>query len=262
MQLAKLTATTRGVDRTIVLRPDEAVTIGRSSDCDVPLRDSKVSRRHCQLSFAHGQVVVVDLGSSHGIQHRGVRKPLVALAAGDGFHVGSTFVRFETMVEADDATVAAWFGPGGPYERRVPAPGAGPDDAGDELAVDDAPAPPPPPPPQPQPDVAPVVAAPPVPPVPPRAPVDDATVPSPAPARSGWDAYVPADADQPVRLGEPLRRAEDARPRAAAPDKAFAARLAAEAVVFAIHMLLCLALLAGLKLAVGFDVYRALGIGQ
>ena len=41
---------------------------------------------------------------------------------------------------------------------------------------------------------------------------------------------------------------------------AHAARLAAEAVVFGMHMALCIALLVGLKLAVGFDLYAAFGL--
>ncbi len=249
MQVAKLTATTRGEARAFAIRTDEAVTMGRSSGCDVPLRDGKVSRRHCQLSFAQGQVVVVDLGSSHGIQHRGVRKPLVALAVGDGFHLGDTFVRFAEAVDADAATLAAWFGPGGPHERRA---AAGADDDGEDAAdLDAVPAASAPMP------VAGADARP--------APVfaDEAPPAPPSPARSGWDAYVPEPARAPVRLGEPIARAEEARPRAAAASAgtAFSARLAAEAVVFSMHMALCVALLVGLKLAVGFDLYRALGLG-
>jgi len=250
MQVAKLTATTRGEAREIAIRTDEAVTMGRSSGCDVPLRDAKVSRRHCQLSFAQGQVVVVDLGSSHGIQHRGVRKPLVALAVGDGFHLGDTFVRFAEAVAADEATLAAWFGPGGRHERRA---ATGADDDGDDAA-DPAPAPPVA---GPSPTGAPFAEARPMPVFADEAPSASAA----APARSGWDAYVPEPARAPVMLGEPVRRADDARPRAAAPaSTAFAARLAAEAVVFGMHMALCIALLVGLKLAVGFDLYAALGL--
>lgn len=246
MQVAKLTATTRGEARAFAIRTDEAVTMGRSSGCDVPLRDGKVSRRHCQLSFAQGQVVVVDLGSSHGIQHRGVRKPLVALAVGDGFHLGDTFVRFAEAVDADAATLAAWFGPGGPHERRA---ATGADDDGDE-AGDLDPAPP---------AGAPVAVA----------GVDARPAPvfadeAPPAARSGWDAYVPEPPRAAVRLGEPVRRADDARPRAAAASAstALSARLAAEAVVFSMHMALCVALLVGLKLAVGFDLYALFGLAQ
>lgn len=249
MQVAKLTATTRGDERSIALRPDEGVTLGRSSGCDVPLRDTKVSRRHCQLSFAQGQVVVVDLGSSHGIQHRGMRKPLVALAVGDGFHLGDTFVRFHEVLDVDDATVAAWFGPGGRHERRAAGADADDGDADEPEAAAAAPA-----------DL-------PAPPTPVRdlrpAPVfaDEAPA-APSPARSGWDAYVPpGPARAPTLLGEPVRRVDEARPRAAAPaSTAFTARLAAESIVFGMHMALCLALLVGLKLAVGFDLYRALGL--
>ncbi|MBM3974793.1 MAG: FHA domain-containing protein [Planctomycetes bacterium] len=248
MQVAKLTATTRGEARAFAIRTDEAVTMGRSSGCDVPLRDGKVSRRHCQLSFAQGHVVVVDLGSSHGIQHRGMSKPLVALAVGDGFHLGDTFVRFADAVDADDATLAAWFGPGGPHERRAAI------DADDDVAgagdFDEAPA-----------AGAPVAAdARP-------APVfaDEAAVSPPAtPARTGWDVFVPEPARAPMMLGAPVRRAAGSPPRegAVSAGTTLSARLAAEAVVFSIHMALCVALLVGLKLAVGFDLYALFGLTQ
>ena len=129
MDLARMAATTRGVVTEFVIRPDEAVTLGRSKRCTVPLRDRKVSRRHCQVSFARQQVVAVDLASSHGIQHLGARQQMVVLAPGDGFHLGDTFVRFLAVESVDDAVAAEWFGPGGRHER--PAPAAADDDDGD-----------------------------------------------------------------------------------------------------------------------------------
>lgn len=253
MQIAKLTATTRGEARAIALRPDEAVTLGRSSECDVPLRDAKVSRRHCQLSFAMGQVVAVDLGSSHGLQHRGGRKPLVALAIGDGFHLGDTFVRFQEVVDADEATLAAWFGAGGPHERRAGATDGGDDDGDDVAALaDDLDVGPP----------SPAAAAPSLAWADGVDPAVRAASPAPAPARSGWDAFVPPEPPRaPARDDEPLRLQPEPRPRSAPASKAFAARLAADSIVFSIHMTLCVALLVALKLLAGFDLYRAFGMG-
>lgn len=253
MQVAKLTATTRGEPRAIALRPDEAVSLGRSSECDVPLRDAKVSRRHCQLSFAMGQVVAVDLGSSHGLQHRGGRKPLIALAVGDGFHLGDTFVRFVEVVDVDEATLAAWFGPGGAHERRAAGADGGGDD-GFERADEPA-------------DEAPPAVGDGRQSAPSLVWADEADLHPPAAAsaasaRSGWDAFVPPEPKRPApRDDGPLRLTPEPRPRTATPSKAFTARLAADAIVFSIHMALCVALLAALKLLAGFDLYRALGMG-
>lgn len=247
MELARMTATTRGSATDFLIRPDEAVTLGRSSGCTVPLRDPKVSRRHCQLSFAQGRVVAVDLGSSHGLQHRGERAQLVALGVGDGFHLGETFVRFAAVERVDDAAAAALFAPGGPHERRAAA-----DDDGDDGEPARPPEPPPEPPPSPP--VAPaVVFADEAPPTAGAAPV--------APGRAGWGAF-----DAPVREPDVVRLPPSARrvvgPAAPSAAKSFAARLAAEAVVSAMHLALGVVLLLLVKKAFGFDLYRAFGLGD
>lgn len=250
MDIARIAATTRGVVTEFLIRPDEAVTLGRSRSCTVPLRDRKVSRRHCQLSFARHQVVVVDLDSSHGILHLGVRQQMFALAPGDGVHLGDTFVRFVAVDAVDDAVVAEWFGPGGRHERL--APSLAEDDDGDDIgAADDA-----------VPaeaaaiDLAPAAAA----------PVSAApTSAPPASSGSGWGAFVAGPSAPPadvVLLTDPIRRGAPPGPRPASASKTFTARLAAEAIVSAMHMVLCIAILALAKLAFGFDVYRLFGIAS
>jgi hypothetical protein len=275
MELARMAATTRGVVTDFLIRPDEAVTLGRSSGCTVPLRDPKVSRRHCQLSFAQGRVVAVDLASSHGLLHRGARAPMVALAVGDGFHLGETFVRFVAVDRLDDAAAAALFAPGGAHERRTVA--------GDDVADDEperAPSEPevaatarslppsPPPEPPPGPIVSAVVfadeAAPastPAATVAVRATEAAAAVPPTAAAgRAGWDAYAaPDSAPDVVRLPPSNRRAATSSAPSAA--KSFAARLAAEAIVSAMHLALGVVVLLLVKKAFGFDLYRAFGMG-
>ncbi|MFO0276341.1 MAG: FHA domain-containing protein, partial [Planctomycetota bacterium] len=82
MELARMAATTRGNVADFLIRPDEAVTLGRSSACTVPLRDPKVSRRHCPLSVAQGRVIAGVLASSQGLVLRGARPPVVARAGG------------------------------------------------------------------------------------------------------------------------------------------------------------------------------------
>jgi hypothetical protein len=271
MELARMAATTRGVVTDFLIRPDEAVTLGRSSGCTVPLRDPKVSRRHCQLSFAQGRVVAVDLASSHGLLHRGARAPMVALAVGDGFHLGETFVRFVAVDRLDDAAAAALFAPGGAHERRTVAgddvaddePERAPSEA--EVAATARSLPPPAPP---GPIVPAVVfadeAAPastPAATVAVRATEAAAAVPPTAAAgRAGWDAYAaPDSAPDVVRLPPSNRRAATSSAPSAA--KSFAARLAAEAIVSAMHLALGVVVLLLVKKAFGFDLYRAFGMG-
>jgi serine/threonine-protein kinase len=70
------------------------VTIGRSSECDIKLKASDVSKRHCQLRIDPSQVLVEDLGSANGIAVNGQpvrRSPLkdgdVLEIAGHAFEV-------------------------------------------------------------------------------------------------------------------------------------------------------------------------------
>ncbi|MFN9945773.1 MAG: FHA domain-containing protein [Planctomycetota bacterium] len=265
MELARMAATTRGNVADFLIRPDEAVTLGRSSACTVPLRDPKVSRRHCQLSFAQGRVIAVDLASSHGLLHRGARQPMVALAIGDGFHLGETFVRFVAVERVDDATAAAWFAPGGSHERRsIDADDDGAADDGEQTA-----APPVAPP-------APTVAAASTAPAAAPSVFADEVPPAAAPAVArgrGWEAFAPTPGpgasaatgardghdNDVIRLPPSARRAGGGPGPSAA--TSFAARLAAEAVVSAMHLALVVVLLLLLKKAFGFDLYRAFGMG-
>jgi pSer/pThr/pTyr-binding forkhead associated (FHA) protein len=278
MQVARVTAVTRGDTRTFLLSSGHVVTLGRSSKCTVPLRDRKVSRVHCQLSFDQGHVVAADLDSRHGLQHLGQKKTILAMQVGDGFHIGETFVRFVATVEVDDATVAAWFAPGGIYAPRSAAEAAA-DAEEDEADADDAanevdePAPP-----------APLPSARPAPPAsveappsPPQAPLPDLVVVSPEfaarvaanaePIAAARVAAAPVAATKSqLELGDypdftpEMLRGQPQR-RRASPGKTFAARLAADSIVFSIHMALCLVLLLALRVAVGLDIYRLFGMG-
>ncbi|HEX5051630.1 MAG TPA: FHA domain-containing serine/threonine-protein kinase [Planctomycetota bacterium] len=95
MVKARLQASTRGRTIDFEVCPGQAITLGRSSRCSVTVRDANVSREHCRLSMRGDKVVVVDLGSSHGLTYRGVRCHELEIDVGEGFHVGQTFVRFE-----------------------------------------------------------------------------------------------------------------------------------------------------------------------
>ena len=75
---------------------DRPVTIGRMSECTVPLNDQNVSRRHAEIRPGRGAYVVNDLGSTNGTMVNGTR---IAgeqhLSDGDILSFGSTYVRFE-----------------------------------------------------------------------------------------------------------------------------------------------------------------------
>lgn len=82
-------------DGTRVAISDEPVTIGRLSDCDIPLNDESVSRRHAEVRRQGSDIVVVDLGSTNGTKVNGVGVRQRRLADGDEIAVGSSRLRFE-----------------------------------------------------------------------------------------------------------------------------------------------------------------------
>ena len=51
----------------------EELTVGRSESCDIVLRFSNVSSKHCRLVLARGYWYVVDAGSSNGTTVDGAR---------------------------------------------------------------------------------------------------------------------------------------------------------------------------------------------
>jgi pSer/pThr/pTyr-binding forkhead associated (FHA) protein len=74
---------------------DEPVTIGRSPDCDVVLRDGTVSKHHAEVRREGAGFLLVDLGSLNGtrVNGRGVKEH--RLADGDQVAVGPVALRFE-----------------------------------------------------------------------------------------------------------------------------------------------------------------------
>lgn len=78
-----------GTERDVDL--DGAVlTIGRGSDNDLVLMDSRVSRHHARLHVRHGSLVYTDLNSTNGSRVNGVRVEEVVLGEGDRIEVGDT----------------------------------------------------------------------------------------------------------------------------------------------------------------------------
>lgn len=74
--------------RRIRLRSPETI-VGRQKGCDLRIPSAEVSRRHCLLSFANGQLSVEDLDSSNGTYVNQVRvKGRTLVRAGDRLKIG------------------------------------------------------------------------------------------------------------------------------------------------------------------------------
>jgi hypothetical protein len=70
-------------------------TIGRSKECDLPLDDASVSRRHAELRLENGAAWIVDLGSTNGIEVNGRPAERARLEHGDRIVLGQTELVFE-----------------------------------------------------------------------------------------------------------------------------------------------------------------------
>jgi hypothetical protein len=71
------------------------VRIGRAPECELVLKDTRVSRRHARLHARDGVLVLTDFGSTNGTRVNGHRVSEVVLGAGDRIEVGDTSVVIE-----------------------------------------------------------------------------------------------------------------------------------------------------------------------
>jgi sigma-B regulation protein RsbU (phosphoserine phosphatase) len=77
------------------------ITLGRASDCTVPIKDRYLSRRHAEIAFASEQWIVRDCGSVNGTLLNGNRLNGTApLRPGDRIVLGDSEVIFEPDEEA------------------------------------------------------------------------------------------------------------------------------------------------------------------
>jgi pSer/pThr/pTyr-binding forkhead associated (FHA) protein len=71
------------------------IRIGRAPDCELVLRDTRVSRRHARLMARDGVLILTDLGSTNGTRVNGHRITEVVLGAGDRIEIGETSLVIE-----------------------------------------------------------------------------------------------------------------------------------------------------------------------
>src|SRR6266571_4118020 len=69
----------------------ERTTLGRNTDCTIPLAGKQVRRQHAHFYFEGGQYFVQDIGSSNGTYVNGKRIPAhhpTPINEGDTFQIG------------------------------------------------------------------------------------------------------------------------------------------------------------------------------
>jgi HD-GYP domain-containing protein (c-di-GMP phosphodiesterase class II) len=102
-------------ERRIPLPEGQTLTIGRSPQCDIPLDDQSVSRRHCTVQAAGGVVHVIDLRSANGTFVNDRPIETAAVRPGDVLRAGATALecrvvgapapRRDAAVMSDDSTI-------------------------------------------------------------------------------------------------------------------------------------------------------------
>ena len=72
------------------------ITLGRATECTIPIKDRYLSRRHAEIAFADGMWIVRDLGSVNGTLLNGTRvNGALPLRPGDRITLGDSEIVFE-----------------------------------------------------------------------------------------------------------------------------------------------------------------------
>lgn len=83
------------------------VSIGRASDCTIPIKDRYLSRKHAEIVSAAGEWVLKDCGSANGTYLNGSRVERDhRLHNGDRIRLGDTEILFETAEHNTDRVLA------------------------------------------------------------------------------------------------------------------------------------------------------------
>lgn len=96
-------------DRRIAL-PQGDTVIGRDPQCDLPVPDGSISRRHARIAVAGRQATLEDLGSKNGTRVNGQRiEAPTVLAEGAAVMFGNVEARFGRDPEMDSSTLTVPF---------------------------------------------------------------------------------------------------------------------------------------------------------
>ena len=70
------------------------VTIGRSEEATIQIKDDRISRQHCSVAFKDGGYILADLKSTNGTWVNNDRVTEVSLKPNDKIRLGQTIVVF------------------------------------------------------------------------------------------------------------------------------------------------------------------------
>jgi hypothetical protein len=99
-----------------------ANSVGRQSSCTIPLKDSTLSRLHCEVILAGAVATLVDKGSRNGTLLNGKKIDAQVLQPGDKIQIGATTLWYEKKNVAAEAPKPAAGTAPAPATRRATAP--------------------------------------------------------------------------------------------------------------------------------------------
>jgi pSer/pThr/pTyr-binding forkhead associated (FHA) protein len=85
-----------GVEKAYPMRT-LVVTIGRSDQCEIAVKDGSMSGKHAEVSKINGEIKVKDLGSANGIYVNGEKTEEAELYDGDILRLGQTSIRVDIV---------------------------------------------------------------------------------------------------------------------------------------------------------------------
>ena len=84
------------------------ITLGRATDCTIPIKDRYLSRKHAEIIYASGQWAVRDCGSVNGTLLNGTKLTMVTpLHPGDRIVLGDSEVIFEPEADTSQSQLIA-----------------------------------------------------------------------------------------------------------------------------------------------------------
>lgn len=125
----------RGRSATTALKLGDGITTaGRHDECQLRIKSSEVSRKHCQFFEKNGMLMVKDLGSSNGTFLNGKKiEGQRVLEPGDELTVGPVKLRVESGSKPGAGAKPAAPKPG---DTAIPAPTVKQGAASDEFEID------------------------------------------------------------------------------------------------------------------------------
>jgi len=113
---------------------DGVTTAGRHDECQLRIKSSEVSRKHCQFFEKNGMLMVKDLGSANGTFLNGKKiEGQRVLEPGDELTLGPVKLKVEALGKPGSGSRPSTPKPG---DTAIPAPSVKPGAASDEFEID------------------------------------------------------------------------------------------------------------------------------